>query len=306
MGIIQTGRVEIAFETSGSGKAGVVILIRGQGSQLIHWPESFYEAFSTRGFRTIRFDNRDSGLSGKFDHIAGQELEALKRRIAAGEEIDPPYTMDDMALDVIALMDGLDIDSAHIAGISMGGFIAQLLAAKYPSRVLSMTSITSGSGPVDPSLIDMLWSLRRSREAFIQERVEYVRQFGSKKYFEGDDYSRRIASAAFDRCYSPDGANRQLLAIFCMKNTRDRVRTISVPTLVVHGAGDLLIPPAKGKETAELIPGATFQLIDGMGHDIPPGLGKLLAEIVLAHIRSTTTPARSTVSAPSISAHCIS
>jgi pimeloyl-ACP methyl ester carboxylesterase len=288
MDIIQTGPVEIAYEASGSGEAGVVILIRGQGTQLIHWPESFYKAFSTQGFRTIIFDNRDTGLSGKFDCIDGRELEALKRRIAAGEEIDPPYTVDDMALDVVALMDGLDIDTAHIAGISMGGFIAQLLAAKYPSRVLSMTSIMSGSGSVDPALIDALWSVRRSRQAFIREWVEYVRQFGSKKYFEGDDYSRRIAAAAFDRCYSPDGANRQLLAVFSRKNTRDLVRTISVPTLVVHGSGDMLIPPSKGEETAELIPDATFKLINGMGHDIPPGLGKPLAEIVLAHIRSTT------------------
>ena len=288
MGIIQTGRVEIAYETSGSGEAGVVILIRGQGTQLIHWPESFYEAFSTRGFRTIRFDNRDTGLSGKFDHIAGREIESLKRRIAAGEEIDPPYTMEDMALDVIALMDGLDIDTAHIVGTSMGGVIAQLLAAEYPSRVLSMTSIMSGGGLVDSTLIDSLWSVRRSREVFIQEWVQYVRQYGSKKYFEGDDDSRRVAAAAFDRCYSPDGANRQLLAIFSMKNTRDRVKTISVPTLVVHGADDMLIPPARGREIADSIPGATFKLIDGMGHDIPPGLGKPLAEIVLAHIRSMT------------------
>jgi pimeloyl-ACP methyl ester carboxylesterase len=291
LGIIPTERIDIAYETSGSGEAGVVILIRGQGSQLIHWPKSFYEAFSTRGFRTIRFDNRDTDLSGKFDHIAGRELEALKQRIAAGEEIDPPYTLDDMALDVIALMDGLDINSAHIAGISMGGFIAQLLAAKYPSRMLSMTTIMSGSEPLDATLIDALWSVRRSREVFVQEWVDYVRQFGSKKYFEGDDYSRRIAAAAFDRCYSPDGANRQLLAIFSRKTTWDWVRTISVPTLVVHGAGDLLIPPAKGKETANLIPGARFQLIDGMGHDIPPGLGKPLAEIVLSHIRSVTNRA---------------
>jgi pimeloyl-ACP methyl ester carboxylesterase len=285
MSDIQAGRTEIAYETSGSGEAGVVILIRGQGTQLIHWPESFYEEFSTRGFRTIRFDNRDTGLSGKFDHIGGQELEKLRRRITAGEEIDPPYAMDDMALDVVALMDGLKIDTAHIVGISMGGFIAQRLAVKYPSRVLSMTSIMSGSGPIDPTLIDTLWSVRKSREAFIQEWVEYIRQFGSKKYFEGDDYSRRTAAAAFDRCYSPDGANRQLLAILSMKNTRDRVRTISVPTLVVHGADDLLIPPARGKETADLIPGATFKLIDGMGHDTPPGLGKQLAEIVIEHIQ---------------------
>ena len=159
MGIIQTGRVEIAYETSGSGEAGVVILIRGQGTQLIHWPESFYEAFSTQGFQTIRFDNRDTGLSGKIDRIAGQELESLKQRIVSGVEVDPPYTMDDMAQDVIALLDRLSIDSAHIVGISMGGFIAQLLAAKYSSRVLSMTSIMSGSGPVDPTLIDALLRL---------------------------------------------------------------------------------------------------------------------------------------------------
>ncbi len=287
MAVIQAGRTEIAYETSGSGETGVIILIRGQGTQLIHWPESFYQAFSTRGFRTIRCDNRDTGLSTKFDQIVGKELEKLKRRIAAGEKIDPPYTVEDMALDIMDLMDELDIVKAHIVGVSMGGFIAQLLAAKYPSRVLSMTSIMSCSRAVDPTLIDTLWSVRRSREVFIQEWVEYVRQFGSKKYFEGDDYSRRIAAAAFDRCYSPDGANRQLLAIFSRKNTRNWVKTISVPTLVVHGAGDQLIPPERGQETADLIPNAAFQLVEGMGHDTPPGLGKLLAKIVLVHIRST-------------------
>ena len=284
MGILQTGRVDIAYETSGSGKAGVVILIRGQGTQLIHWPESFYEAFATQGFWTIRFDNRDTGLSGKFNGIAGRELEALKRRIGAGEQIDPPYTMDDMALDAVALMDELDIEAAHITGISMGGFIAQLLAAKYPSRVLSMTSIMSASGLVDLTLIDALWSVPKSREEYIQDWVEYVREFGSKKYFEGDDYSRRIAAEAFDRCYSPDGANRQLLAIFARKNPKEWVESISVPTLVVHGSNDLLISPSRGRETARIISGATFQLINGMGHDIPPRLGKLLAKIVLTHI----------------------
>ena len=284
MAILQTGRVNIAYEASGSGEAGVVILIRGQGTQLIHWPESFYEAFSNRGFLTIRFDNRDTGLSSKFDSMAGQELEALKRRLAAGEEIDPPYTMDDMALDVVALMDELDIETAHITGISMGGFIAQLLAAKYPKRVLSMTSIMSSSGLVDLTLIDSLWSVPRSRDEYIQEWVEYIRQFGSRKYFEGDDYSCRVAAAAFDRCHSPDGANRQLLAIFSRENPKELVKSISVPTLVVHGSDDLLISPSRGRETARLIPGAKFQLIDGMGHDIPPRLGKPLAEIVLTHI----------------------
>jgi pimeloyl-ACP methyl ester carboxylesterase len=288
MPIIKADRCEIAYESSGSGEAGNVVLIRGQGTQLIHWPDTFIEAFSSLGYKTIRFDNRDTGLSQQFDQISGGELESLKQSVAEGREIDPPYTMDNMVLDVISLMDGLDIDKAHIVGISMGGFISQLLAAKFPERVFSMTSIMSGSGDIDPALIDTLWLVPRTRDQVIQEWVEYVRCFGSKKYFEGDDYSRRIAAAAFDRCYSPDGANRQLLAIFSMKNTTRIVKTIAVPTLVVHGTDDLLIPPAKGRETADLIQGSKFHLVDGMGHDIPPSLGKPLAEIVIDHINSVT------------------
>jgi pimeloyl-ACP methyl ester carboxylesterase len=288
MGGVQSGKAEIAYETDGRGEAGVIILIRGQGMQLIHWPESFYGVFLTRGFRTIRFDNRDTGLSGKFDYIAGKKLEELKRQITTGDGIDPPYTMDDMALDVIALMDELSIDAAHIVGISMGGFIAQLLAAKYPSRVLSMTLISSFSRLADFRLFEELWAVPRSREVFIQEWVEYVRQFGSKKYFEGDNHSRQMAAATFDRCYSPDGANRQLLAMFSMKDIRDLVRTISVPTLVIHGTDDHLISPEIGKETADLIPDAIFKLIEGMGHDTPPGIGKPLAQIALRHIQAIT------------------
>ena len=288
MGIINTSRLEIAYETSGSGEAGAVMLIRGLGSQLIHWPESFHEAFSSRGYQTIRFDNRDVGLSTKFDRVDDRELEALRRRIEAGGRIDPPYTIDDMVLDVIALMDGLDIDAAHIAGMSMGGLIAQLLAAAYPARVCSLTSIMSSSRHFGSLPIDALWSVRRSRDASIREWVEHIRRFGGEKFAEGDDFPSRIAAAAYDRCYSPDGANRQLLALISAKNTGALARTISVPTLVIHGADDRLVPPALGKETAELIPGATFRLIHGMGHDIPPGLGKLLAEIVLSHIRSTS------------------
>lgn len=144
----------------------------------------------------------------------------------------------------------------------------------------------SGSRSADAKIISTLWSTKKSREDFIQEWVEYIRQFGSEVYFEGDDYSRMIAAAAFDRCYSPDGANRQLLAIFARKKIRALVKTIAVPTLVIHGAGDLLIPPSMGKETADLIPGAKYKLIEGMGHDIPPKLGKSLAELILTHIKS--------------------
>ncbi len=287
MAVIQCGRIEIAYEITGNGKKGSIILIRGQGTQLIHWPKSFYETFVEQDFKVLRFDNRDTGLSGKFDRIDDQQLGDFKKRIAGRENIDPPYTLEDMALDVINLMNSLNIDTVHIVGISMGGVIAQLMAANHPSRILSMTSIMSGSGGFDHNLIDVLWSMRLSRKAFIQEWIKYVREFGSRKYFENDAHSRRIAAEAYDRCYAPNGANRQLLALFSIKNLKDLARTISVPSLVVHGADDLLISPERGRETAELIPNAKFKLIDGMGHDIPPALGKPLAEIVLDHILST-------------------
>jgi len=285
--VIKAGKIEIAYEESGSGEAGTVILIRGQGTQMIHWPASFYDAFAEEGFRTVRFDNRDTGLSEKFDHIGNRELDAIRKRVAAGESFTPPYTLDDMVLDVINLMDALDIEKAHIAGISMGGIITQLLAVRFPTRVLSMASIMSASGDIDPQIIDALWSKRISRATFIEEWVEYIRQFGSPKYFESDDHSRSTAAAAFDRCYAPDGANRQLLAILGAEgmNLKSLIQTISVPALVVHGTDDGLIPPEKGRETAALIPGATFKLVEGMGHDTPPGLGKPLADIVLEFIQ---------------------
>jgi pimeloyl-ACP methyl ester carboxylesterase len=288
MAIIQAGDIQLAYEESGSGEAGAVILIRGQGTQMIHWPASFYNAFADQGFRTIRFDNRDTGLSQKFDLFGDQELEAIRKKVAAGEDFTPPYSLEDMVLDVVHLMDALEIEKAHVVGISMGGGIAQGLAAKYPARVLTMASIMSSSGNVDPQIIDLLWSQRLSREAFIEEWVDYIRLFGSPKYAEGDDHSRSQAAAAYDRCYSPDGANRQILAILAAKQTllRSLVKTISIPALVVHGENDGLIPPDRGKQTADLIPDAKFVLVPGMGHDTPPKLGKPLADIVLEHIRS--------------------
>lgn len=287
MPIIQAGDIQLFYEETGSGKAGSVILIRGQGTQMIHWPKSFYNAFAQQGYRTVRFDNRDTGLSDKFDHIGDLELENIRKQIAGGDNFEPPYTLNDMVLDVTHLMDALNIEKAHIVGISMGGFITQVLAAKHPNRVLSMASIMSASGNIDPQIIDALWSQRLSREAYAEEWVDYIRAFGSPKFSAGDDHSRSQAAAAFDRCYSPDGANRQILATLSAKDIdlQSLVKTISIPALVVHGENDGLIPPDRGRETADLIPNAKFVLVHGMGHDTPPKLGKPLADIVLEHIQ---------------------
>ena len=286
MRVIHTGEIDIAYEETGPRKGTAVLLVRGQGTQLVHWPEEFYNPFAAAGFRTIRFDNRDTGLSGKFDQMDNEQLAATWNQAATGKEFIPPYTLEDMAQDVIGLMDGLEIDKAHIVGISMGGAISQLVAARYGTRVLSLTSIMSASRHIDPALLAELWLDPKSRTEVMEEWVEYMHTYGSKTLLADDDYYRQQAAVAYDRCYAPDGANRQILAICAMKNLQDLIKTVSVPTLVVHGADDNLIPPDAGRQTAELIPGAKFRLVEGMGHDIPPALGQQLSALILEHIRS--------------------
>ena len=286
MGIINTGKIDIAFEESGPVDGKAVVLIRGQGTQLIHWPEEFYEPFAEAGYRTVRFDNRDTGLSSKFDSISGEELVQMWERASSGKAFQSPYVLDDMVDDVIGLMDALHIDRAHSVGISMGGVIAQLTTAHHGDRVLSLTSVMSASRSIDPALIADLWTVPKPRDEAIQEWVDYMHTFGSKAMLADDEYYREQAATAYDRGYSPDGANRQILAICATNNVAELARTITVPTLVVHGAADLLVPPEAGRETAQLVPGAKFELIEGMGHDIPPVLGQPLSAIIIDHIRS--------------------
>jgi pimeloyl-ACP methyl ester carboxylesterase len=286
MGIIDTGQIKIAYAESGPSDGNAVILIRGQGTQMVHWPEEFYEPFAAAGYRTVRFDNRDTGLSSKFDRLCGQELVHMWEQATAGKDFHPPYTLDDMVNDVVGLLDALDIDKAHVVGISMGGVIAQLITARHGNRVRPLTSVMSASRSIDPALIADLWTTPKPREEAIEEWVDYMHTFGSKAMLADDEYCRQQAAAAFDRCYAPDGANRQILAICAASNVSELVRSIAAPTLVVHGAGDLLVPPEAGQETAQLIPDAKFELIEGMGHDIPPALGQPLSTIIIDHIRA--------------------
>ena len=286
MGIIKAGRINIAYEESGPTDGKSVILIRGQGTQLIHWPEEFYEPFAAAGYRTVRFDNRDTGLSGKFDNISGEALVQMWEQASSGKTFEPPYTLDDMVNDVIGLMDALHIKKSHMVGISMGGVIAQLISARYGKRVRSLTSVMSASRSIDPALIADLWTVPKPRDEAIQEWVDYMHTYGSKAMLADDEYYRQQAATAYDRCYSPDGANRQILAICATTHVNELARTITVPTLVVHGAGDLLVPPDAGRGTAQLVPDAKFELIEGMGHDIPPALGNTLAAIIIDHICS--------------------
>ena len=169
MGIIHTGQIEIAYEETGPVDGIAVILIRGQATQLIHWPPEFYDPFAATGYRTVRFDNRDTGLSSKIDQFAGQELAEMWELAASGKYFQPPYTLEDMVDDVCGLMDALNIDKAHIVGISMGGVIAQLTAASHGERVLSLTSVMSTSRKIDPTHIADLWAEAKPREEAIEE-----------------------------------------------------------------------------------------------------------------------------------------
>ena len=258
---VETNGIQMYYEERGSGDP--LILIMG-----ITAPGAVWEVHAghwEQNYRCIMVDNRGIGQTDK---------------------PEGDYNSAMMADDYAGLMDALGIDKAHVVGISMGGVIAQLITARHGKRVRSLTSVMSASRSIDPALIADLWTTPKPREEAIEEWVDYMHTFGSKAMLADDEYYRQQAAAAFDRCYAPDGANRQILAICAAGNVSELARSISVPSLVVHGAGDLLVPPEAGQETAQLIAGARFELIEGMGHDIPPALGQPLSAIIIDHICS--------------------
>jgi pimeloyl-ACP methyl ester carboxylesterase len=256
--------VEIQYAERGDVSAPALVLIRGLGTQLIDWSPVLLDAFVTRGFRTIVFDNRDAGLSTK---------------VPAG------YTLFDMAADVIALMDGLGVQRAVIFGISLGGMVAQLVAFHFPERVERLVSVMSSSG--DPSLprtaphiLRRLTETAEGRDAIIALAAEGRAVFGSPAYPEPAEVRLAAATAAFDRCHCPEGVARQMQAVIADGSRTERLQQIRVPTLVIHGADDLLIPLAAGEHTARSIPGARLEVIPGMGHNLPDALAPKIAGLV--------------------------
>lgn len=283
--------IEIDAETFGEAVGVPLVLIRGLGTQRTAWPEAFLAGLVERGHRVITFDNRDAGLSTKF-HAAGSiDIAEAMSRAMRGDPLDAPYSIDDMALDVVGLLDALDVETAHVAGISMGGMIAQLLAARHGERLRSLTSIMSSSGAPGlpgptPEAAAALMSRPEDpgdRESVIRHSVEVEKVFGSPGYPPGDAYLRAAAERAYDRCYCPDGITRQMLAVLTGGDRTELLKTIRVPTLVIHGVDDPLIPVEAGMDTARRIPGAELRLIPGMGHDVAPGLIPTLVGAIAEH-----------------------
>ena len=274
--------ITLAYEEVGDPGASPLLLVQGLGAQMIAWHDDFVRALADRGFRAVRFNNRDAGRSTHLDGMPDL------RAIMAGDRSKAPYTLEDMAADTERLLDELAIDSAHVVGVSMGGMIAQVLAARAPERVLTLTSImsTTGERAVSQPTAAAQATLFGPRPATVEEAeeraVESARVIGSPGMLD-EEWIRRRARQSFERGFDPPGFARQLAAIWASGNRTESVRSIRVPTLVIHGTLDPLIPVTAGRATAAAVPGAELIELEEMGHDLPRPLWPRLVDAIAAH-----------------------
>jgi pimeloyl-ACP methyl ester carboxylesterase len=264
-------RLDIAYERFGDPDRPPLLLVMGLGTQMLGWPDGFCSALTARGVHVIRFDNRDIGLSTHLTNAGAPDLRAVMR----GDVSSAPYRLSDMGGDVVGLLDELELDSAHLVGASMGGMIAQLLAVEHPRRVRSLTSIMSNTGDrsvgqATPRALAALMSPpAATRGEAIERTVSILRVTGSPGFDLDEAELRRRTGLAFDRSHDPLGVARQFAAIGASGDRTDALRSVSVPTLVVHGADDPLVSVSGGRATARSIPGAELVVYDGMGHNLP-------------------------------------
>lgn len=287
---IEANGLMLEYEDYGDPAAPPLLLVMGLGAQLTLWPIELVEALVERGFRVIRYDNRDIGLSHKMEgtKAPGMVRHILMKRFGLNPRV--PYTLADMAADGVGLLDALDIDRAHVVGASMGGMIAQHIAFSHPERVLSLTSIMSTTGhaklpPARKEAISVLTKRPQSLEetVLVDHGVRIIRTIGSPGYPADEERLRANVTRDFRRSFYPAGMPRQLAAIIADGDRRQRLAGVRAPTLVIHGEGDPLVPLAGGEDTAAHIPGAALKTIPGMGHDLPLALVDEIAEAIAAH-----------------------
>ena len=298
---IQIEVADSATETPQHAARPVVLLIMGLGMQLIAWPPAMVQGLVNAGFRVVRFDNRDIGLSQHFDHLKTPNMLWAGLKFRMGWHIKAPYTVQDMAGDALGVLDALRINQAHVVGVSMGGMIAQRLALSAPGRLRSLTSVMSSSGarglPEATAKVTRALMARpagKSLQAQIDHAVKLFKLIGSPGFPTDDSLLRSRVVAAAERSYHPQGFMRQMVAIAADSQRAEALSRIAVPTLVVHGKADSLVPFACGEDTARRIPGARLSLIDGMGHDLAPGVVERLLPLLIPHFEaasaSTTSP----------------
>jgi pimeloyl-ACP methyl ester carboxylesterase len=289
---VRANGISIEVEDTG-GDGPAVLLIMGLGMQLTAWPPAFVQALAGQGLRVVRFDNRDIGLSQHFDHLGVPNLvwESLKHRL--GMQVNAPYSMHEMAGDALGVLDALGIEKAHVVGVSMGGMIAQRVALTAPPRVLTLTSIMSSSGAKylpgpKPHVVRALLSRPggHSEQAIVDHYIKLFRVIGSPGFpFDEVALRERLLLAA-RRSFHPAGTVRQMTAVAADTRRPDELARIKSATLVLHGKADPLVPFACGQDTARRIPGATLLGIEGMGHDLPPGVVERLLEPLVPHLKA--------------------
>jgi pimeloyl-ACP methyl ester carboxylesterase len=280
--------LDIAWERRGNASHPTVLLVMGLAAQLVHWPLGFLQALVARDLHVVRFDNRDAGRSTHMDDAPTPDLPAALR----GDLSSASYTLSDMAADAVGLLDALAIPAAHVVGASMGGGIAQTIAIEHPARVLSLTSMmfTTGDpsvGQVHPATAQALFGgpLPRTREQFIASAVRRYELIGSPNYPIDATAMAELAGLAYDRDHDEIAIARQAVATVASGDRTNRLRALDVPTLVLHGLADTLCDPSGGRATAAAIPGAELVLIEGMGHNLPPGLCERIADHIAAIVR---------------------
>jgi pimeloyl-ACP methyl ester carboxylesterase len=288
--------IRIEYDTFGAPSSQPLLLIMGFSGQMVGWYEELCNQLAKQGLYVIRFDNRDVGLSSKIDEAGEPNVIEILAAYQRGEEVKPPYTLDDMADDAIGLLDALTIDKAHICGVSMGGMIAQIIAIRYPSRVSSLISMRSSTGdPELPQGKPEVWALLLSprpaeREANIEHGINFLRALEGSKFPPDEQLVRRIAELAYDRCYHPQGIARQAVASMTAGNRTQALKSVTAPTLVIHGSEDPIFPVEHGKATAEAISGAELLIIEGMGHGFSnPEVWPRLVDAIAAHTHKADT-----------------
>lgn len=272
--------IDIACELFGDPQSPVVLLIMGLAGQLVHWPDAFCQTLVSRELQVVRFDNRDAGQSTHLTNAPPANLAAA----LAGDLSSASYTLSDMAADAVGLLEALGLQKAHVVGASMGGAIAQTMAIEHPERVVSLTSMMSTTGnssvgqPSPDALREVFGGPRPvTRDDVIQQMLRASRAVGSPDYGRDESEIAVRAGLAYDRGYDPAGAARQAVATIASGDRTELLRRLNVPALVIHGLADRMCDPSGGRATAEAIPGAELALIEGMGHDLPPGLRSPLA-----------------------------